>query len=308
MTGRRILYLAGVAGAVGFYLMYQKWFSWIVLMVVLFLPWLSLLLSLRPMFTFRAKLEAPEKVSMHEHAVVCFNIEGARVHPPVVNKMRVVKPITGEVWVLQAGNSLSNHCGTYMIRAEKVFVYDYMGLFRRRIRKKFGCVIRVMPEPVPMEVPADLNRLVTRAWRPKAGGGYAENHEIRPYQPGDTMNLIHWKLSAKVDSLMLREPMEPEPMRIFLKMDLCGTPEVLDRKFGRLLWMGNWLLERNVSFTVLAMTGNGIQSWFVSPAVTMDVCLRELLASPSSSGKGSVMERKLRAAWQIDIGGEPDEN
>ncbi|MBR2633811.1 MAG: DUF58 domain-containing protein, partial [Lentisphaeria bacterium] len=43
--------------------------------------------------------------------------------------------------------------------------------------------------------------------RPKPGGGYGENYEIRQYRPGDNLNQIHWKLSAKVGDLMLREPM-----------------------------------------------------------------------------------------------------
>lgn len=28
-------------------------------------------------------------------------------------------------------------------------------------------------------------------------GAYAEEHELRPYRPGDPMRTVHWKLTAK---------------------------------------------------------------------------------------------------------------
>jgi hypothetical protein len=91
-----------------------------------------------------------------------------------------------------------------------------------------------------------LARYAGRAWKPKPGGGFAENHEIRLYRPGDKMNQIHWKLSSKMNKLMVREAMEPVQDRVLVEMILRGTPEELDRKFGRLLWTGNYLLEQGL--------------------------------------------------------------
>ena len=49
MTLRRIVYAAALLGAVVFYWAYREWLSWLVLMLLVFLPWFSLLLSLPAM-------------------------------------------------------------------------------------------------------------------------------------------------------------------------------------------------------------------------------------------------------------------
>ena len=157
-----------------------------------------------------------------------------------------------------------------------------------------------------MEVPPDLTQYLARSWRPKPGGGYAENHEIRQYHPGDNLNQIHWKLSAKVGDLMLREPMEPERGLMLLTMDLRGTPEELDIKFGRLLWLGSWLLEHLIPFEVRALTGNGVESWAVTDEWSLQTFMEALLCAPYAK-EGSILDRSFAAAWRHHIRGDPDE-
>jgi hypothetical protein len=156
------------------------------------------------------------------------------------------------------------------------------------------------------QLPPNLTQHLARSWRPKPGGGYAENHEIRQYHPGDNLNQIHWKLSAKVGDLMLREAMEPERGLMLLTMDLCGTPEKLDIQFGRLLWLSNWLLENSIPFEVRVLTGNGIETWAVPDAWSLQKCIEALLCAPYAK-EGSIRDRSFAAAWQHHIGGEPDE-
>ena len=67
----------------------------------------------------------------------------------------------------------------------------------------------------PPEVPAhprhpDLDRYIARAWKPKSGGVCRRNHELRLYRPGDSLNQVHWKLTAKTGKWMIRQPMEPQ--------------------------------------------------------------------------------------------------
>ena len=157
-----------------------------------------------------------------------------------------------------------------------------------------------------MDVPPDLTRYLARRWHPKPGGGYAEYHEIRQYHPGDNLNQIHWKLSAKVGDLMLREPMEPERGLMLLTMDLKGNPSELDVKFGYLLWLGTWLLEQKISFVVCVLTGNGIENRTVRDQWEFQKCMEMLLCAPLAQD-GSVTERTFSAAWRHHIGGELSE-
>lgn len=304
MGRNRFFYLISLIGCLVFYLAYQKWFSWIVLLAVLLLPWFSLLLSLRAMFSIKLFIPAPHHANQGEKVIIHPEASCKGPIVPVDHRIRVTKPNTGETWFIKAGDALpTDHCGGLHLQLERVKVCDYMGMMARRIRKAPACTVRLMPHPLEVPLSPELNRYLAGAWRPKKGGRYAENHEIRPWHPGDDMNLVHWKLTAKVDALMLREPVEPD-LKLFLTMDLCGTPEELDRKFGRLLWLGNRLLENQVSFTVLALTGNGVESWQVSTQWALTECMDVLLCAPFVK-EGSVRDKPC-AGRQFWIGGEPD--
>ncbi len=307
MADRRILYLTAVMGSLAFFIAYQKWFSWIVLLAVLLLPWFSLLMSLVPMFRTKLKLKAPEKVQRGSTAKIRLAVNCPGIRPPFRCRIRVTHILTGESRILRHGEPLpTEHCGGLLIQPERAKVSDYLGLFSRKLKKLPTAVVRVMPSDVKMTVPPDLTRHLARAWKPKQGGGYAENHEIRPYRPGDSLNLVHWKLSAKVDSLMLREPMEPDQGLMLLTMDLCGTPEELDRKMGRLLWLGKWLLDQEIYFAAAVLTLSGLESWTIRKESDLTDCVDRLLCARTSP-EGTLRDLNVPSAWQYHIGGEPDE-
>ena len=307
MARRRILYCLAVIGSLIFYGAYQEWFSWILLQVMLYFPWLSLIMSIGAMFRFKMEPAAARKIPMGSTEMVQLKVSSKQPIPPHKSKVRITKPLTGEIWTLKPGDKLpTDHCGGLQAELHKPRVCDYLGLFRFRVRKTIGQTFLVMPEPAQMEVPPDLTRYLAQRWRPKPGGGYAENHEIRQFHPGDNLNQIHWKLSAKVGDLMLREPMEPERGLMLLTMDLCGSAQELDSKLGRLLWLGNYLLGQNIPFDVRVLTGNGIESHTIREERDLNKCVETLLCTCLAS-EGSIRDRTFTAAWQHHIGGEQDE-
>ena len=307
MAGRRFLYGLALIGSLIFYGAYQEWFSWILLLTLVLFPWLSLLLSLGAIIRIKLEPSAAAKIPVGSNECIQLKSHSKAPQPPLKSKICITKPITGEKWILKPGENLPTaHCGGLIAETYKPKVYDYLGLFRFRIRKTYKRTMFVWPKTTPMEVPPDLTQYLARSYRPKPGGGYAENHEIRQYHPGDNLNQIHWKLSAKVGDLMLREPMEPERGLMLLTMDLCGAPLELDRKFGRLLWLSNWLLENRIPFEVRVLSGNGIESWAITDEWNLQKCVESLLCTPYAKD-GSVQDRSFSAAWQHHIGGEPDE-
>ncbi len=307
MIQRRICYTLVILGSVVFYGAYQKWFSWIVLLTVLLLPLFSLLLSLWPMFGTGLKLITEDRIPQGRQTYLRMEPGGSGIRPPVKYRIRVTKPNTGEHWLLRSGDCLpTDHCGALIIQPDRAYVYDYLGLFRLKIRKSSSQIIRIMPQPAEMPLSHALTRNLSRAWRPKHGCGYAETYEIRPYRPGDQLNLVHWKLSAKTDDLLLREPMEPDQGMIRLTMDLKGTPAELDRKFGRLLWLGNWLLNRQIAFELVVLTGRGVETWLIPERWIFRKCVDILLAAPFAP-EGTISDRKNAAAWEYHVGGDPDE-
>lgn len=307
MAGRRLTYLLTLGVCVVFYWAYREWFSWLLLLAVLWFPWMSLAVSLPAMVKLRMAPMAPRKVP--QGCAESINLAGycALPQPPVRGKLRITRLNTGETWTVRPGGALpTDHCGGLRITPVKTKIYDYLGLYRVRVRKNESVTTLVMPSPVKMQTPPDLDRFLARRWRPKFGGGYSENHELRLYRPGDSLNQVHWKLSAKTGKLILREPMEPERGLMLLTMDLRGTPAELDEKYGRLLWLGHYLLEKDLRYEIRALTGEGVRSWAVAGEQDLEQAVEALLqATPAA--EGSARDRDYAASWQFHIGGDGHE-
>lgn len=308
MAVRRLIYLAALSGCGIFYIAYGEWFSFLALVLMLVLPWLSLILSLPVMLTFRIWLEGAETVTMGAPAQLWLRGGGPLPSPPFQGRVRLQRCFSGErSWYDSTEGIPTDHCGAFLATGEKVRIFDYLGLFSLPVKCREGRTVRIRPAEVPIGQLPELDRYLARAWRPKFGGGFAENHELRLYRPGDNLNQVHWKLTAKTGKWMLREPMEPQRGLVLLTLDLCGTAEELDRKLGRLLWLGRLLLEKRISFEVRIMTGKGILSAPVTDEGSLLRQIDRLLCTPAAQ-EGSVTERVYAASWQYHIGGDADES
>lgn len=307
MLGRRLTYLACLAGCLIFYLAYGEWLSWVALLLALGLPWLSLALSLPAMLTLRLEIETPGVLPQGAEGDAWLLGSSPLAVPPFGGRLRLRCQITGESCRIPPHQSLpAFHCGGITVTLEKPRVYDYLGLFRFPARQAAAKTVVVRPVPLPVRDIPELKRFLARSWRPKPGGGFSENHELRLYRPGDNLNQVHWKLSAKTGNLTLREPMQPQRGLVLLTMTLRGTPEEVDRKFGRLLWMGTYLLEQNVPFEIRALTGAGIRCLPVSDTQALTKAIDKLLCDPAVAA-GSIRDQVYAASWQYHIGGQSDE-
>ncbi|MBO5891924.1 MAG: DUF58 domain-containing protein [Oscillospiraceae bacterium] len=301
MLRRWLLYLVTLAGCIVFLLAYQQWSAWVLLIAVLCLPALGLIVSLPLMLTTKLRLTLPSYCVMGESVIV-----SGEIHAPLG------KPLLR--WYLRVGHERkapgmplpTKHCGMLLCRPAKVRIFDCLGLFFWVPRKQKPHQLFVRPAPLPVSDFPELERRLTLAWRPKYGGGLAENHEIRLYRPGDSLNQIHWKLSAKTGKLVIREAMEPLNSQAILALTLGGTPEEMDRKLGRLLWLGNRLLEQNFHFSIRASSGKQILQLQVDSPEALMAALDQLLAAPPAAGDAP--EDSFRSPRLYTIGGEPDEN
>ena len=55
----------------------------------------------------------------------------------------------------------------------------------------------------------DYYRLFNHSVMNKKGSDYSETFQLREYVPGDSIKQIHWKLSEKLDKLVVREASLP---------------------------------------------------------------------------------------------------
>lgn len=307
MLIRRARYFLLLAGAGIYYISSGEWISWILLLTTLGLPLLSLLLSLPAMLSFRVAPAGVDILQMGEEADLWLLGSCNSPMPPFRGRIRVRSLQTGEDWRYSYEDGLpTEHCGGYLATTEKVRIYDYLGLFSFRVRKTGNLTLIVRPKPVAVEDLTDPQRLEIDRWVPKPGGGFSENHEHRLYHPGDNLNQLHWKLSAKVGELIVREPMEPVRGAVLLTLSLHGEPAELDRKFGRLLWVGQYLLQRELDFEIRALSAKGVLTRHVNSEAALWKAVDSLLCAGQPED-GLDWDHTGKASWQYHIGGEPDE-
>lgn len=307
MAGRRLLYLTVLAVSIVFYLSYQEWFAWFVLLIILLLPLFSFVISLPAMLTFTAQPEGPAALTMCDSGDVWLMGQCGWPVPPFKGRVKLRHIQSGQILHYRSGGSLpTDHCGGIAVTGERVWVYDYLGLIGIPVRRSQGRTVLVRPKIAQMKAPNDLNRYLARSWRPKPGGGYAENHDIRLYRPGDSLNQVHWKLTAKTGKLMLREPLQPNRGLILLTMNLRGSPEILDRKFGKLLFLGNYLLETGISFELRVLSAEGIHTYPIQTDTDLNNSIDHLLTL-GCAAEGDIRHREFAASWLHHIGGEQDE-
>ena len=308
MAGRRVIYLVSLLGCLVFYYFYREWLSWLFLIAMIALPWLSLLLALPAMLTARSELTLPKTVTVGQDCHAALTVSSELPVPSFRYRLRVTNAITEERRTVKSGNSLpTGVCGRLTVDPNPVNICDYLGLFRLPLKKRPQDTVYIWPESIPMSDTPDFARRPPRSWKPKPGGGFAENHELRLYRPGDNLQQIHWKLSAKTGKLILREAMEPVYQRLRLTLDLCGTPEDINRKLGNLLWLGRLLTEKAHPFQITALTGVGILTWQVDSDNALDTAMAELLSAPAAES-GTLKGNPTFAGRAYHIGGEPDED
>lgn len=306
MLRRWLFYLAALTGLIVFYWAYREWFSWLALLGVLCLPVAVLLMSLPAMLSAKITVACPAYLMVGDKHKVSFSVKSKLVSPPFTGRIRVKRVTTGETWLLKEGKYLpTKHCGALRCYPEKSRVYDYLGLFFLRVQKNAGVSVVVRPIPQKIDRIPRLERYVSVSWRPKPGGGFAENHDLRLYRPGDNLTQIHWKLSAKTGKLIVREPLEPGKSRVLLEMILRGAPEELDSKFGKLMGMSQYLLEQGLNHELRVLTGSGIECLTVSNQKELEAAIDTLLQmSPAPRG---VKLESVPASWQYRVGGDGDD-
>lgn len=306
MIGRRVVYAITLVLAFVFYLVYRQWFSWLLFLGILWLPVLSLVLSLPAMLTVKLSLRCPKQVMTGTPAKTALQVACRFPQPPVKATLRLENTLTKERYTGAAGEYVPvEHCGQVVIRFKKLRVYDYLGLFCRRVKTAEEYKVFVHPRPMAASLPTPAEQQLVTQWIPKAGGGFAENHDLRPYREGDNPRLIHWKMAAKTGKLIYREPIVPVREEVALVLTLSGSAKELNRKLGRLLWISDRLLERQLTYHILCRTGKGDLTLQIEDLPSRERALQAILAADPTEGEW--LPEDADAAWVCVIGGQADE-
>lgn len=117
----------------------------------------------------------------------------------------------------------SPYCGRVNISVAEVSVSDPAGLFHKTRELDAKSAVYVMPEIKEIEIPADyLDSYDMESYtysQHKKGSDAGEVFGIREYAEGDSPKQIHWKLSAKMDDIMVKIPSFPIENKLVVLLD-----------------------------------------------------------------------------------------
>lgn len=314
-----LVYLLGLAGALVFHIYYFGWYSWFVLVLAVALPWFSLLVSLLAMLRTRLRMDAPALLTRNEAAYVTLRAGNGFLPQPLCRfRLTITAVMTGERRSLRQSTQSqgswyvpldTSHAGACLCQVEKARVYDYLGLFRLPVRAP--APVETVIRPVPRE-PArlpNLRHFLVRQLKPKPGGGFSEEHELRDYRPGDSMREIHWKLSVKTDRTIVREAQEPVRGLTLLTFDLRGTPGRVDATLEELLWLSQWLLDHDTPHQILWIDPTDCETATapIDAPADLEALLSRLLRTPLRPDTPSLEGRTFpRATWRCHISPQED--
>ncbi|MBO6039975.1 MAG: DUF58 domain-containing protein [Oscillospiraceae bacterium] len=258
------LYLLAVAAAWILRLSYVGWFGPYLLSCVIFVPLVLSLLSFPAMFSLKTDVKLSPTVTKgsEESLLLRFSLSPLLPSCRVIAAVEIENRYTGERDRLRLETAdpsaeelafalPTDMCGQLRCRVLRIECRDLLGLFRIRRRLPDEMLCTVLPFPAAPDAAPDLDASLETApiLKPKYGGGYSEEHELREYRPGDSINTIHWKLSSKMDELIVREPLDRENDQIFLVLSRVGAD---DRGLEVLRWLSGELLRRELSHCIIA--------------------------------------------------------
>ena len=111
--------------------------------------------------------------------------------------------------------------GVYEIGVDRIWLYDFLGLFRFSQKQGRRMQITVMPDMrnVPY-LPLDfMAREAEAAKTQMREESYSVVSDLRKYQPMDSFKKIHWKVSAKRNELISKNFQETERQAVILCVD-----------------------------------------------------------------------------------------
>lgn len=127
-----------------------------------------------------------------------------------------------------------SHCGLFQIKITSIKAYDYLHFVSFCQKPETHTQVIVLPPKAPA-VKVNTN-LYTEGFDEyetinQKGNVSSNVTDVREYQPGDKLQKIHWKLSAKIDKLMVKENEQTASHQFFVLLELFydeNRPYLLD--------------------------------------------------------------------------------
>ncbi len=168
----------------------------------------------------------------------------------------------------------SKYCSQFAFSVRRARVYDVFQIFSKRVRLLEDASLQrgvtVLPESFQIAdwpVRPNPNVMVESDVysNTKGGDDVSEIFDIRDYVPGDRLNRIHWKLTSKMDRLMVKELGLPIDCSVLIFLELGrydDVPEFLkyrDAVFCALLSLAECLSAQGQIYYIAWNGADGLE-------------------------------------------------
>ena len=293
MAARRAIYLIILTASFMLYIFHTEYLSWMLFLVVVFVPLLSCLMTLPFLSKYNVNLKwSRDCVRENQRAFLAvytgqaYPVTAMRVQVKIDN-LHYGETVMREVYMRPGQETIpaiydaGYKCGVIRGEIKKARAQDFLGLFLLPVPCSGISEILVLPPEIPfagggLQIKAfeqmeeqDLPDAKMR------GSGDREQKDVRDYRKGDTARDIHWKLSARQDKLIVRE-YEPDGHQVaVVQIKHTDDKDAFRRCVGRFLGLANYLGEQGQPYRLMS---GGSLSEVSKTAGDMYQRLRDLLS------------------------------
>ena len=121
----------------------------------------------------------------------------------------------------------SKYCGKLIIEIQSLKIYDYLTFSSVKKKVNKSKEVIVLPQIYNINFSSNatnINSLDGEIFsKDKAGDDPSEVFNVREYVEGDKIQRIHWKLSSKVDNVMIKEYSQPIVHNSIIIVEICES-------------------------------------------------------------------------------------
>lgn len=272
----RTIYIVLIVVAICFFVLNGEYIAYAAVVAILSLPvflyGITLLTSFKIMASFG---ECGYIVQKLDEAMVEIKLESTAFFPVNTAKLHIEcrslfsNEKIKEVIVLSINSKettaiktalRSKYCGDTEITIKKLVLYDFFSVTRhsKRINKTFK--VTVLPSVYDVlkkaEPPLSLDEESYSYSTHKSGDDSSQVFDYHEYREGDRMKDIHWKLSTKLDKLMVKEGSLPNSASVLIAFEFNMADKkklnmaVVDGALDALTSISTWFLSSDIAQSI----------------------------------------------------------
>lgn len=249
------LYSIALVSTFIFFLFYKMWVSWYCLIALLALPVLALIAAIIASQTVRFRIDNPTATIKGKPAYIKLTVGGIasafsfyKIRLISTDKMTGAKD---KKVIVICDNGVTKipietkHCGAYSYKLSKLKIYDLLGFFHFDLNVNKDIEFLVKPSPEMPGYMPDMFGFKAKNLR-KSSKPNSEIYDIRDYQAGDPVKSIHWKMSAKKDKYLVKEPLEEYGGYSRVILQMTDDRDELDLHLGQILFTSKFFIDHEV--------------------------------------------------------------